>query len=198
MSALVETKNLKKYFDTPRGTLHAVDDVSLAIEEGTTLGVVGESGCGKSTLGRTILHILESTDGSIRFAGEDVTRVTPAKLRELREQMQIIFQDPYSSLDPRMTVEEIIQEPLLISRRFTKAQLEREADELMELVGIDRRLRLAYPTSWTAGAGSGSASPGPWLSSRSSWSATSRCPPWTSPSRRRCSTCCRTSRNNGN
>jgi peptide/nickel transport system ATP-binding protein len=145
MSTLVEVKNLKKYFDTPRGMLHAVDDVSFSIEEGTTLGVVGESGCGKSTLGRTIIHILESTGGAIYFNGEDITHVNSAKLRELHGNMQFIFQDPYSSLDPRMSVEEIIQEPLLVSHKYSKEQLRKEADDLMDMVGIDKRLRKAYP-----------------------------------------------------
>ena len=100
----LEVKNLKKYFNTPKGLLHAVDNVNFRIYEGKTLGVVGESGCGKSTLGRVILHLLDSTDGQILFEGEDVTHVDKAKLRALREKMQIIFQDPSASLDPRMTV----------------------------------------------------------------------------------------------
>ena len=108
----LEVKNLKKYFNTPKGLLHAVDNVNFRIYEGKTLGVVGESGCGKSTLGRVILHLLDSTDGQILFEGEDVTHVDKAKLRALREKMQIIFQDPYSSLNPRMSVSEIIMEPL--------------------------------------------------------------------------------------
>ncbi|MDR1863325.1 MAG: ABC transporter ATP-binding protein [Treponema sp.] len=145
MSALVEVKNLKKYFDTPRGVLHAVDDVSFSIEEGTTLGVVGESGCGKSTLGRTIIHLLESTGGNIYYNGEDITHVNAAALKRLHENMQIIFQDPYSSLDPRMSVEEIVREPLDISRRYSKDRLQKEVEDLMDMVGIDRRLRKAYP-----------------------------------------------------
>ena len=145
MSSLVEVKKLKKYFDTPRGMLHAVDDVSFGIEKGTTLGVVGESGCGKSTLGRTLIHLYESTDGSIFFDGEDITHLNSAKLKNLREDMQFIFQDPYSSLNPRMSVEEIVQEPLIVSHRYSKEELYKEADELMDMVGIDRRLRKAYP-----------------------------------------------------
>ena len=117
MGALIEVRNLKKYFQTSSGDLHAVDDVSFTIEKGHTLGVVGESGCGKSTLGRTIIHLLESTGGQILFEGEDVTRIKGRKLREFRENAQIIFQDPYSSLNPRFTV----------------------------LVGIDSRLAQAYP-----------------------------------------------------
>jgi oligopeptide/dipeptide ABC transporter ATP-binding protein len=145
MTALVEVRNLKKYFETPRGMLHAVDDVSFKIEKGKTMGVVGESGCGKSTLGRTIIHLLESTDGKIFFEGEDITMVKARKLKKLRENMKIIFQDPFSSLNPRMTVEQTITEPLLISGRYSRKARQEEADRLMNMVGIDQRLRLAYP-----------------------------------------------------
>ena len=145
MANLIEVKNLKKYFDTPKGLLHAVDDVTFSIKKGHTMGVVGESGCGKSTLGRTLIHLLESTDGQIFFEGNDVTHVTSKELFKLRENMQIIFQDPYSSVNPRMTVEQTISEPLLISKRFTKKELEHETERLMDMVGVDRRLRLAYP-----------------------------------------------------
>ena len=141
MSALVEVKNLKKYFHTNAGELHAVDDVNLKIEK----GVVGESGCGKSTLGRTIIHLLESTSGQILFDGEDVTKVDAAKLRQLREKMQIIFQDPNSSLNPRMTIEATIREPMILSKRYSKSQLNEEVDRLMKLVGVDNRMRRAYP-----------------------------------------------------
>jgi oligopeptide/dipeptide ABC transporter ATP-binding protein len=145
MTALLEVKNLKKYFETPRGLLHAVDGVSFTIEKGKTMGVVGESGCGKSTLGRVIIHLLDSTDGSICFEGEDITNVDAKRLRKLRENMKIVFQDPFSSLNPRMTVEQTIMEPLIISGRFSKKERETEADRLMSLVGIDPRLRLSYP-----------------------------------------------------
>lgn len=109
------------------------------------MGVVGESGCGKSTLGRTIIHLYESTDGQILFDGEDVTRVNKKKMHQLREEMQIIFQDPFASLNPRMTVEDTIREPLELSRRFKKNELQDETDRIMEMVGIDERLRYAYP-----------------------------------------------------
>lgn len=145
MGVLIEVRNLKKYFQTSSGDLHAVDDVSFTIEKGHTLGVVGESGCGKSTLGRTIIHLLESTGGQILFEGEDVTRIKGRKLREFRENAQIIFQDPYSSLNPRFTVKQTILEPLILSKRFSKVELEKEADRIMELVGIDSRLAQAYP-----------------------------------------------------
>lgn len=144
MSTLIELQHLKKYFKTPTGTLHAVDDVSFSIEEGKTLGVVGESGCGKSTLGRTMIHLLESTDGIIRFEGEDVTHVNKKKLHELRQRMQIIFQDPYSSLNPRLTVRDTIREPLMLSGRYAKSELNQEVDRLMELVGLEKRLADAY------------------------------------------------------
>ena len=145
MSACVEVKNLKKYFDTPAGRLHAVDDISLKIEKGTTMGVVGESGCGKSTLGRTIVHLQDSTEGQIFLNGEDITHVQGKQLKRLHEKMQIIFQDPYSSLNPRMTIGETIQEPLMLSKRFSKADLEKEVTKLMDKAGIEARLRNAYP-----------------------------------------------------
>ena len=126
--------------------LHAVDDVSFAIEKGKTLGVVGESGCGKSTLGRTILHLLDSTDGKIFFNGEDITNVSKAQLKELRRNMQIIFQDPFSSLNPRMCVSEIIQEPLEIYKAYPdKKQMLRRVAELMRTVGLAPNLAGAYP-----------------------------------------------------
>ena len=145
-TSLLEVKDLKKYFRTPNGMLHAVDGVSLKIERGKTLGVVGESGCGKSTLGRTIIHLLESTGGQIFFNGENITHVDKWTLRRINEDMQIVFQDPYSSLNPRRTVEDTVREPLLISRRYKdKAALQKETERLMDMVGIDRRLSLAYP-----------------------------------------------------
>lgn len=145
MNPVIEVKNLKKYFTTPRGMLHAVDDVTFTIEKGRTLGVVGESGCGKSTLGRTIIHLHESTEGQILLNEKDVTNLKGKELRQAREKMQIIFQDPYSSLDPRKTIDSTIREPLIVSRRFTKSQIDQKTQELMDLVGIDERLRKAYP-----------------------------------------------------
>lgn len=145
MSTVIEVNNLQKYFSTPRGMLHAVDGVNLKIEAGKTMGVVGESGCGKSTLGRTIIHLQESTGGQILFKGRDITHVKGHDLNELRSQMQIIFQDPYSSLNPRMTVEETLREPLVLSRRYSNAQITGEVEQLMTLVGIDQRMRTAYP-----------------------------------------------------
>ncbi|MBQ9210688.1 MAG: ATP-binding cassette domain-containing protein [Clostridia bacterium] len=143
---LIRVEHLKKYFKVPAGTNHAVDDVSFTIARGETLGVVGESGCGKSTLGRTIIHLLESTDGKIFLNDKDITHVNKAELKALREKMQIVFQDPYSSLNPRLRIENTVIEPLKMSGRFhSKAELKAEANKLMELVGIDERLREAYP-----------------------------------------------------
>lgn len=141
----IEAVHLKKYFNTPRGLLHAVDDVSFKIEKGTTMGVVGESGCGKSTLGRTMIHLLESTEGQILFNGEDITRVNKKQLHDLREQMQIIFQDPFSSLNPRMTVSETVREPLMLAKRFSKKEIEERAEEIMNTVGLSERLWNSYP-----------------------------------------------------
>ena len=145
MQPVIEVKNLKKFFTTPRGMLHEVDDVTFTIEKGKTLGVVGESGCGKSTLGRTIIHLHESTGGQIFLNGRDITKLDKKQLREAREKMQIIFQDPYSSIDPRKTIDATVREPLKVSKKFTKQQIEEKTQELMELVGIDERLRMAYP-----------------------------------------------------
>ncbi len=145
MSTILELKNLKKYFPVANGFLHAVDDVSLKIEEGTTLGVVGESGCGKSTLGRTILHLLDNTGGQIIFDGEDITKVKGKALGKLREKMQIIFQDPFSSLDPRLTVSQIIAEPLEIRGGMSKAEISEKTSELMRTVGLDERFVNSYP-----------------------------------------------------
>lgn len=144
--SLIEVRNLKKYFKVPTGINHAVDDVSFTIEKGETLGVVGESGCGKSTLGRTIIHLQEATDGQIFLNGEDITHVNGKKLNEIRDKMQIVFQDPYSSLNPRIRIESIIKEPLKHSGKYHgKTEIQRQAEKLMELVGIDERLRQSYP-----------------------------------------------------
>ena len=151
MPGIVEVQGLKKYFQTPRGMLHAVDDVNMSFQEGETVGVVGESGCGKSTLGRTIIHLHESTGGKIFFQGSDVTEVKKQELRALRENMQIIFQDPYASLDPRSTVEDTLKEPLILSKRYKKTELDRRVMELMDLVGIPTQHRLSYPHEMDGG-----------------------------------------------
>lgn len=141
---LIEVKNLKKYFKVPAGMNHAVDDVSFWIGEGETLGVVGESGCGKSTLGRTIIRLQEATEGEVLLHGEDITHVQGKQLRDVREKCQIIFQDPYSSLNPRKSIRTTIAEPLK-HRKLSGAEQKEKAEELMNLVGIDERLRDSYP-----------------------------------------------------
>ena len=146
MEPLVETRNLKKYFKTPYGNLHAVDGVSLKIGKGETLGVVGESGCGKSTLGRTILRLLEPTGGEVLYEGKDILAYGKRGMRELRREMQIIFQDPYSSLNPRMTIGEIIAEPLKVNGLASgRKELNAKVRELMEKVELSQRLVSAYP-----------------------------------------------------
>ena len=143
---LLEVRNLKKYFKTPRGTLQAVDDVSFTLKKGETLGLVGESGCGKSTTGRSILRLVEPTAGEIIFEGKDITKLSERKMREMRKDMQIIFQDPFSSLDPKKTVNNLIAEPLVTAKMFkSKVELENRVLELMETVGLAERLINTYP-----------------------------------------------------
>ena len=144
--ALIEVKNLKKYFNTASGTLHAVDNVNLIIEEGETLGVVGESGCGKSTLGKTILRLTEPTSGEIWFDGKNISGMTAKEFKQARTSMQMIFQDPYASLDPRKSISTIIAEPLVIYKKTkNKAELNARVEELMDTVGIARRYAHSYP-----------------------------------------------------
>ncbi|SDZ08596.1 oligopeptide/dipeptide ABC transporter, ATP-binding protein, C-terminal domain-containing protein [Proteiniborus ethanoligenes] len=146
MEKILEVKNLKKYFKTPKGMLHAVDGVDLWINRGQTLGIVGESGCGKSTMGRVVLKLLPATDGNILFEGKDIGEVKGQRLRELRKKMQIIFQDPFSSLNPRMSVSEIIGEPLIIHKAIKgRVELEKKVAELMGIVGLADRLINTYP-----------------------------------------------------
>ena len=143
---ILEVKHLKKYFQTPRGLLHAVDDVSFSIERGHTLGVVGESGCGKSTTGRCILRLIEPTSGEVTFDGKDVLHTSPKEMKALRKDMQIIFQDPYASLDPRKSVSQIISEPIIVNKLLTNKQdIENRIFELMETVGLAERLVNTYP-----------------------------------------------------
>lgn len=143
---ILSIKNLKKYFETSKGIVHAVDNVSFSMEKGETLGIVGESGCGKSTLGRTILRLLEPTDGEIYFQGKDVIKFNKRELIKLRGDMQMIFQDPFSSLNPRMSVGEIIAEPLIIHGIIDKnSTLEERVLDLMEIVGLADRLIDSYP-----------------------------------------------------
>ena len=143
---ILEVKNLTKHFKTKRGLLHAVDGVSFTLERGKTLGLVGESGCGKSTTGRTILRLIEPTAGETIFEGTDVNKLNAAQLRHARKDMQLIFQDPYSSLDPRKTVSQIIAEPLQANKIFkTKEEIEARVEELMATVGLAPRLFNTYP-----------------------------------------------------
>lgn len=142
---ILEVRNLCKFFKTPGGLLHAVDGVSFTIERGKTLGIVGESGCGKSTLGRTILKLIEPTSGQIIFEGKDITGLTPKEMIEYRKQMQIIFQDPYSSIDPRKSIYETIAEPILVNKLLPKKEVEGRVHELMDLVGLAERLVTSYP-----------------------------------------------------
>ena len=143
---ILEVKHLKKYFKTARGTLHAVDDVSFTIEKGKTLGIVGESGCGKSTTGRAILRRLEPTDGQVIFNGQDITALSSSKMRQMRRDMQIIFQDPFSSLDPKKTVSQTIAEPIIENKILKdKKAIDARVRELMATVGLAERLVNAYP-----------------------------------------------------
>jgi len=143
---LLETRQLKKYFNVKKGFLHAVDDINLTIEKGKTLGVVGESGCGKSTLGRTILRLTEPTSGQVLFEGKDITKLSKSEMRVMRNEMQIIFQDPYSSINPRLSVSEIIAEPMIVSGQFkSKQEINSRVEKLMETVGLAPRLYHAYP-----------------------------------------------------
>ena len=151
MSTLVEVKGLKKYFPIGGGILHAVDDVNMKFEEGRTMGVVGESGCGKSTLAKTIIHLHEPTDGQILYQGEDVTHPNKKELRALREKMQIIFQDPYSTLNPRYTVEDTLKEPLVLSGQYKGPDLDKRIRQIMDMVGMSGRLRMAYPHELSGG-----------------------------------------------
>lgn len=142
----LEVKHLKKYYPTSDGVLHAVDDVSIQVEAGQTIGIVGESGCGKSTLGKTILRLTEPTSGSITMDGVDITKLSPKELKRYRTKMQMIFQDPFSSIDPRMTVSQLIAEPLYIHRiARNKADVTETVKNLMDTVGLDVRFENSYP-----------------------------------------------------
>ena len=143
---LLETRGLKKYFETPGGLLHAVDDISFSINTGETLGVVGESGCGKSTLGRVILQLIPHTAGEVLYRGENIFNDTPAQRKQRCRQMQLIFQDPYSSLNPRMNAFNLIAHPLRVNGVCAnKAELTDKVLSLMEMVGLGERFADAYP-----------------------------------------------------
>ena len=143
---ILQVNNLKKYFNTRKGPLHAVDDVSLFINRGETLGLVGESGCGKSTLGRAIIRLLEATEGEIFFEGKDIRKLNKYEMRQQRSKMQIVFQDPYASLDGRRNVFESIAEPFRVQGMYLdKEERVKKVYELMDTVGLARRLANSYP-----------------------------------------------------
>lgn len=145
---ILRVEHLKKYFTTPKGTLHAVDDVNFSIRTGETLGVVGESGCGKSTMGRAILRLHEPTSGRVYFKGKDILGYNKKQLKDLRKDMQIIFQDPFASLNPRMTVSEAIIDPLLVQGIYKASErvaITRQVEKIMNLVGLAKRLVNTYP-----------------------------------------------------
>jgi oligopeptide/dipeptide ABC transporter ATP-binding protein len=145
-SLLIETRNLRKFFATPKGPLHAVDDVNIHIARGETLGLVGESGCGKSTLGRVVIRLLEATSGAVLYDGEDICRYDRKRLRRFRTRAQMVFQDPYSSLNPRLSVEELIAEPLRIHGIHDSDQdLAARVRKLMDTVGLAHRLITSFP-----------------------------------------------------
>ncbi|WP_289139145.1 ABC transporter ATP-binding protein [uncultured Brevibacillus sp.] len=155
---LMKVRNLKKYFPVEKGlfkkkagVVHAVDHVSFDIYEGETLAVVGESGCGKSTLGRTLLRIVEATEGEAFFEGKDIFKLTNHEMRELRKKMQIIFQDPFASLNPRMKVADIIAEPLVTHESMERAARDERVAELMELVGLRKAYGMRYPHMFSGG-----------------------------------------------
>ena len=155
---LLETKNLSKYFTGKKGLLNrqpaqvkAVDHVSLTVNKGETLGLVGESGCGKSTLGRTILRLIPATEGQVLYNGEDILTYDKKKMWEMRRKLQIIFQDPYSSLNPRMTVYDLISAPLEVYKIGTKAERREMVEEIIQEVGLDKQYLNRFPHEFSGG-----------------------------------------------
>lgn len=156
---LLQARNLTKLFPLgesvfgggAKGEVRAVDDVSFHIESGETLGLVGESGSGKSTLGRLLLRLIEPTSGSISFAGRDLLAASPSQMRRLRHDMQIIFQDPFGSLDPRMRVEDIIAEPLIIHESLSASARHQRVEELLRVVGLDQSAAPRFPHEFSGG-----------------------------------------------
>ena len=186
MANLIEVKNLKKYFSTPRGLLHAVDNVTFNIEKGKTIGIVGESGCGKSTLGKTLMRLHDPTSGEVLYKGADIASMDIKTFKKnYRSNIQMIFQDPYASLDPRMSVLQLVEEPIKVNNKgMSKADVTAKAKEMMELVGLAKRLEMAYPHELDGGRrqriGVARA-----LSLNPEFIVTSRFPLWTYPSRLR-------------
>lgn len=149
---ILRVEHLTKYFQTPRGLLHAVDGVDFSVEKGKTLGIVGESGCGKSTIGRVILKLLNPTSGKIFFEGQDITSYSVSRMRNLRCEMQMIFQDPFSSLDPRQSVMQLISEPIIEHKLLkTRKEIEKRTLYLMDIVGLASRYINTYPHEFDGG-----------------------------------------------
>jgi oligopeptide/dipeptide ABC transporter ATP-binding protein len=159
MGTLLEVKDLKKYFPIKKGTLFsrkveyvkAVEDISFTLEEGETLGLVGESGCGKSTTGRCIMNLIKPTDGEVIFNGRDISKLTSTEMRKVRKDMQFIFQDPYASLNPRLTVGETIMEPMNNYNIGTKKEREARVNELLDTVGLSPYHAVRYPHEFSGG-----------------------------------------------
>jgi ABC-type glutathione transport system ATPase component len=157
--ALIEVSHLSKVYISgenafgggQRREIRAVDDVSFNIEQGETLGLVGESGSGKSTIGRLILRLIEPTSGTVRFDQRDLTSLSSSEMRRARRDLQIVFQDPFASLDPRMNIEQIVTEPLIIHERASKADRRLRAEELMRIVGLDASALARYPHEFSGG-----------------------------------------------
>ncbi|MHB1681801.1 MAG: ABC transporter ATP-binding protein [Bacilli bacterium] len=156
--SILEVRNVKKYFPIAGGILRrttghvkAVDDVSFSLPEGETIGLVGESGCGKSTLGRLIMRINDPTSGSILMSGRDITNVKGRQLRKLRHDFQMVFQDPYSSLNPRMSVGSLVAEPLIVNKRGTRSDISNEVVRLLEIVGLSAEARMRFPHEFSGG-----------------------------------------------
>ncbi len=181
---LLEIRNLTKVFPLgesvfgggAKGEVRAVDDVSLDIESGETLGLVGESGSGKSTLGRLILRLIEPTSGSMRFEDCDLLAADRGEMRRLRRDMQIIFQDPFGSLDPRMRVEDVVAEPLIIHERMSASARRTRVAELLNAVGLDQSAMRRFPHEFSGGQRQRIGMPAPWLCGRSSSWPMSRSP----------------------
>jgi len=155
MNTLVQVQNLKKHFPVTKGffqkqvgAVKSVDGITFDIHEGETLGIVGESGCGKSTTGRALLRILEPTDGKVIFDGVDIGKLTKQELRSFRTNMQMILQDPYASLDPRWTVQQVLEEPLLTHGHKSKDEIKQRVAELLELVGLSEQQGIRFPMSF--------------------------------------------------